>query len=612
MKDLYDKIVAIAKKVRINSKEEGVRTLWPLMGSQEYLLREIAKGIEEGVHTFVVLKARQLGVSTLCNLLDIYWTHKFKGMQGTVVTEAEKTREQFRNTLRDFMAGLPYELQIRIRAHNRMHLVLGNRSRLVYQVAGTKVSSSSAALGQGEGISYMHATECASWADEEGLASLMSSLAEKNPRRLYVFESTAKGYGLWHDMWETANMALSQRAIFVGWWRNEGYSFPQDSLEFKTYWDGNLTGSEGEWVRAVKRLYDFEIRPEQIAWHRWQLNEKQHGDEQYMHQNYPATAEMAFQMAGTSWFHPQVLARCWSKAHQLRHSAKHARFHFGEEFSGTRLMDATPKTGTLTIWEPPVQGGHYVVGADPAEGSSVNADEFAIEVYRCYADRMVQVAEFADVDINTYEFAWALLSLCGAYKARYCLEINGCGGAVYEEMKNVRRQAFSTKYMTSDTGVGLSIEQMKGLRDAVKNIRDYFYQRVDMAGGKSNAVHWKTNFDNKRYCLSLLRDVVTREIMEVKSERLVNQMRKIRRQDDGDIRADGKGKDDKVIAAALAAVTWYQDVRPQLMALGLTQAKSRELEERHKDVSPSVSVEQLMVVDYLKRAGILPKKARIA
>jgi hypothetical protein len=601
---LRDEIYAFCKRLTISSKEQGLRPLWPLMGSQKYALDEILKGIEEKTHTFVILKARQLGITTIANALDLFWISKYKGTQATLVSDDEGNRDKARATLTQFMESLPFDLRIPVRAHNRIHLVLANRSRVVYQIAGTKAKVGGSDLGKGEGISYMHCTECGSWADQQGLSSLMASLAERNPHRLYLFESTAKGFNLWTDVWESANRSISQKPIFIGWWRNENYAYKEDSREFQVYWDGSFTGAEKEWISAVKKLYDFDITPEQVAWYRFQLAEKYFGDESALQEQHPATADMAFVMSGSAWFHPMVLTKVYERAHKLRHLCRYARFNFGQEFTATQLLNANERTRDLCVWESPSAAGYYVIGADPAEGSSANADDFAISVWRCYADRMEQVAEYQTVDINTYEFAWAMLALAGAYRARYILEINGCGGAVYQEIKNIRRQAFASKYM-SESGQD---KEMGGLRDAVKNIRDYYYQRIDMAGGKTNAVHWKTNSDNKRMVMSLLRDLVTRGIADVRSEALVQEMRKVRRQDDGDIRADGNGKDDLVIAAALACVCWYEDIRPQLMQRGLTKQKSVELEA--KGEAPKQSVEQMAVINYLRKSGLVPMRQR--
>src|ERR1019366_4696992 len=103
---------------------------------------------------------------------------------------------------------------------NRTQLVLGNRSRLAYQVAGTRKN---VGFGAGKALMFVHATECGKWGDETDMSSFEASLAESNPRRLYIFESTAYGFNHFNESWETALTATTQKAIFVGWWRNELY-----------------------------------------------------------------------------------------------------------------------------------------------------------------------------------------------------------------------------------------------------------------------------------------------------------------------------------------------------------------------------------------------------
>jgi hypothetical protein len=136
----------------------------------------------------------------------------------------------FRTTLSMYMDGLPKEFKIPAIGHNRNQLSLKNRSRLFYQVAGLRAKGS---LGRGKAITYLHGTETSSWGDEEGLASLLASLAENNPDRLYLFESTARGFNMFHDMYKTAQRAKTQRAIFCGWWRNEFYSVDAKSNIYK-------------------------------------------------------------------------------------------------------------------------------------------------------------------------------------------------------------------------------------------------------------------------------------------------------------------------------------------------------------------------------------------
>ena len=230
------------QQLKIESKEQGMITLGDtLLGSQTYVMDEVAKGLDDGVHFFIVLKGRQLGITTISLALDLYWHFLHPGMQGTLTTDTEENREQFRSTLQMYMDGLPKEYKIPLLSHNRNQLVLKNRSRLFYQVAGLRAKGS---LGRGKGITFLHGTETSSWGDEEGLASLLASLAETNPLRYYMFESTARGFNMFHDMWVTAKRAKTQKAIFCGWWRNQFYSADPNSNIYKVYWDGKLNSEK--------------------------------------------------------------------------------------------------------------------------------------------------------------------------------------------------------------------------------------------------------------------------------------------------------------------------------------------------------------------------------
>ena len=201
------KFYKFCSELKIETKEEGLKKMGKLLGTQTYTMGEIAKGLENDVHFFVILKGRQLGITTISLALDLYWQFTHPGWQGTLVADTEDNRDMFRSTLAMYMEGLPKEYKIPLVAHNRNQMVLKNRSRLFYQIAGNK-----SRLGQGKAITYLHGTETASWGNEEGLASLIASLAEKNAERLYMFESTAQGFNMFHDMYKTAKSAKTQHA----------------------------------------------------------------------------------------------------------------------------------------------------------------------------------------------------------------------------------------------------------------------------------------------------------------------------------------------------------------------------------------------------------------
>ena len=571
------------KQLKIETKEQGLRKMDNLLGTQTYVMEEITKGLENDCHFFVILKGRQLGITTISLALDLYWHFMHPGLQGTLTTDTEENRDMFRSTLAMYMDGLPKEYKIPLLAHNRNQLSLKNRSRLFYQVAGLRAKGS---LGRGKAITYLHGTETSSWGDEEGLASLLASLAETNPDRLYTFESTARGFNMFHDMYTTAKRARTQRAIFCGWWRNELYSLDPEGQTYKVYWDGKLTGEEKEWTRDIKKLYGVEINSRQIAWWRWKLYEGIK-DDSLMYQEFPPTEDYAFVMTGTSFFSN---ARCTDAVKRLKKVPYDSyRYSFGVNFQDTEVLKSTERLATLKVWEEPVDTAYYVIGADPAYGSSDWADRFCIQVLRVYADGLEQVATFATSEMNTYQFAWVIAHLAGAYKnSTLNLEINGPGQAVINELRNLKRQAAAM-----GTALG------KDLMDVYGNMQNYIWRRNDTIGGLSNSIGWMTTAATKERMLTYMKDYFERGMLDIWDMDTIEEMKTTIR-DGSSIEASGRNKDDRVIATALACAAYAEQVQPRLIAQKLTRKVSRVQD----DFTPEQLTVGRNVSDYLKRIGV--------
>lgn len=544
-------------QLRIETKEKGIVRLGAnMLGTQKYLIDEIAKGLEEDQHYFVILKGRQLGITTFSLALDLYWQFVHPGFSGTLVTDTEENRNMFKSTLEMYMAGLPTEYRIPEVAHNRTQLVLKNRSRLFYQVAGTRGNGG---LGRGKAITYLHGTETSSWGSAEGLASLVSSLAETNPLRLFMFESTARGFDMFHDMYKTALVSKSQRAVFIGWWRNELYSLPKESALYLAYWDGRLKPEEREWVKEIKKLYGVEISSTQIAWWRWKLAEVVM-DECLMMQEFPPVPELAFVSSGSNFFSPTRCTAAMTKT--LTAKPDLYRFDFGQEFTDTTLIPANTRTVEMKVWEEPVPGAWYVIGADPAYGSSDWADRFCIQVFRAYADGLDQVAEYCTSELNPYQFAWILSYLAGAYpNATLNLEINGPGQSVLTEMRNLKRQA-----MSIPDGSG------EGLFNILSSMKNYLWRRTDSMMGPGMSIGWMTTPSTKERMMTYLKDYFERGMLDIRSGACIDEMKSIMR-DGSSIQAAGRNKDDRVIATALAAAAYAEQVQPAMIVQRLTRER---------------------------------------
>lgn len=576
--------------MRIDSKELG-RTPLKFLGSQRYLVEQIEDGLKNDIHTFVVLKGRQLGISSVTLALDLYWMFKNKGLQGAVVTDSDENREVFRSYIEQYRNSLPAEIRAPIERHNRTQLVLKNGSRLVYMVAGTKKKGD---LGRAKSVNFMHATECSSWGDEEGFGSLVNTLAQKNPDRLYILESTARGYNMFYQTWEVAKASHTQRAIFIGWWRNELYSWPADSVEFKTYWDGVPTGDERVWIGEVFEKYQFEISPEQLAWWRWYCTEQMKGDELLALQEMPPTEDYAFQLSGSKFFSAERVNLHYQRA--IKQECKYFKYVFGLNFEDTEFIETDAENAEVTIWETPViskevggRSGSYALGADPAYGSSEWADEFAVNILRCYADKIEQVLEVGCTTWTEQQFAWVIAHLCGWYgDCMLNLEMQGPGGAVFNELLNLKRQAGSIA----------PGDPRAGAYDVVGRIRDYLWKKQDSIHGNF-AYQWQTNAKEKIRMMSTLRSYFERDMIIINSPHCLQQFRNIHRQGD-QIGGEGRAKDDRVISLAIGAIAWNDWIMLEMQANHRTYDRENRPEVQAKAFTPLEN----SVIHYLNRNGV--------
>jgi hypothetical protein len=545
--------------LQIDSKEFGTVPL-RFLGTQTYLIDQVIEGLDEGIHEFDVLKARQLGISTACWALDLYWLFKHSGLRGTLVTHDEETREECRANLTSYMASLPIRFKIPVRVHNRNMLDLKNRSRLSYQVAGTKKSKK---LGRGKGINFLHATEVSSYGDEDAFDSLLASLAENYPDRLYIFESTALGFNMWYDIYQEAKNSLTQKAIFIGWWRNELYSVSRGTEIFEVYGKEDPTPTEWEWIDPIKKLFNVTITPEQLAWARWKLYEKHRGNETTFFQEFPPLEEYAFQMSGSKFFSNRKLTETKLMLEKEQPPADYYRYSIAATFDLTSLVPSAPYQAQLTVWEEPDPLGVYAIAGDPAFGANEKSDRSCIQVFKAFADGIEQVAEFCTTECTTYAFAWVIAHLAGAYRdSVVILEINGPGRTVWDEFQRIQQTG---GYSTSSATNG-------GLMEVVGNIRNYLYHRTDSLSG-NYAYHWKMTQELKESIMNKLRDNYERGLFVIRSAQLLEEMKTIVN-DEGNIGAGtDKQKDDRVIAAALAIQAWQDGLLPDLYERRWTRAE---------------------------------------
>lgn len=577
------------EKVSVPTKENGNVPI-QLYTSQKILLREIAKGLEDGCHYFVCLKARQLGISSILELLDIFWMYLYSGLQGALIFDTQDNKEKQRLIISSMLDSLPNTFKVPIKRHNRNALQLVNGSTLDYLSAGKGKNSG---LGRSRALNYVHGSEISSWGDQAGVDSLKAALAEQNPNRLFVFESTALGFNVFYDMYREAEQdGISKRAIFIGWWAKETYRLERGSEEFERYWGElpQMSEYETEVTGYVLETYGLEIDEEQWAWYR---KKQMTQGEDSLHAEYPSTKMEAFVSTGSSFFSNKRVTNDINFIYNNKVGFSGFLYKLGDNYLKTEIIPVSDmQYADLRVWEAPKRNGKYVIGVDGAFGSSEENDRNCVSVWRCFSDHLVQVAEFASSITTSQQCAWVLAHLAGAYRdCMVNLEINGPGRQIMDELKFVKQQI--------QMGTIRDAEGSLAPADALNNMRWFMWKKPDQMSGVASVYNFQTTFQTKVTAMNRLRDAYNQNQLIIKSIPLLDEMSTLRQNGDS-IGSSGRNKDDRVIGCMLANYAWIEWMRIPMM--GENRTFEREMADQAKlEMGNAVNIGESIVGGFLKK-----------
>lgn len=578
--------------VMINSKELGPIVLGEhVYTAQNILLDGICGALSEDIHDIKCGKSRQLGISTYSRALTTFWAGMHDGLRGYMVFDTDGHKEEARIELLGMIEGLPRKIGFpKIKRQNRTLVELSNGTIINFAAAGVREGKGSGTLGRSSGINFVHASEICSYAAGDQIEAFRNALAEDFENRLYLWESTARGYNLWYDIYQEAKKDdAHQRCVFIGWWAKDNQRILVNHADFERYGAQPPTDKEIQKINKVRELYGWQITDEQLAWIRRKMDPtaKPDGDAPAEYdggvmrlQEQAWVEEDMWQVTGAQFFASESLTDQANK-NVCKPKSVHM-FGCGMEFVDTKVYTApNTRLTELRVWEEPEhRDAVYVVSVDPAFGTSETNDRSAIQVSRCYADGIDQVAEYAWPLISTRQLAWVVLALAGWYagpsnEVYLIVELNGPGGAVWDEITYLKTH-LPAGYQTKEVDAA-------GLRNVLGNVRSYVYTRPDsMTSGKS--WQWKTSAgagpSGKVRLMERLRDFVSNGMYRIRSMEMLEEMRSVTREGDN-IETRGRRKDDRVISGALGVRCWEERVRRGMSV----NKRTREAEAAKKSMS---------------------------
>jgi len=542
-----------AENLKIVSREKGLTPFKPSswFTSQKFVINQIFQEIENKteVREFLILKGRQLGITTVLHALDLFWVMGIKGIKLGFLCHSYEARPKLREIIRSIYLTLPRNMKVSCLIDNREMMHFSNGSEIQFMHVSSRESARQT-VARSQSLTCLHATEAAFYSvndpNDEVLKSLMISLSKTNPARWSILESTANGFNSFYDRWREAKKNPSQKTIFTGWYMRDDYRISKNNPLFKEY-GYPLTREEKNKIKLVKELYNIDISLEQMAWFRKEVATTFTNDLNYALQELPFWEDEAFRLSGYKYFSNEKLTELFKKKFTADY------YNVFANANGIYIDKGTEFDNNLKIFEYPKENENYFIGADPSYGSSPESDNAVISIWKGYKDKIVQVAEFSDNSLGVIEFAKLVILFACLYKNSYVnIEVQGPGRMIIKEIDNMKRNLYDIgEIVWNFDSKDINIEQIKS---NIKSIREYLYYRAD-ALNRSYVRHWHTTADTKEALMGQYKSLFEMGLLEIKSKDLAEEMSFFIR-DEAYLGAESGKHDDRVIAAAIAVESW--------------------------------------------------------
>ena len=422
-----DQRLYIENNLYIKTKDQQI-ILLKLNTPQELIYEKIiAQRAKNKPLRFIVLKARQEGVSTLCEALIFTQAARQENTNALIVAhDPESTEEIFRMS-KLFYDMLENQFRPMRRYDNKKQMVFENpnektragdpgiRSKMVISTADK------AKIGRGLTLHCFHGSEVAFWKQaKELMLSVMQAIPDL-PNTMVFLESTANGFGgdgeYFYNLVQDARAGRNDfELIFLPWHLMPEYSMQFSGEEEKTKFAETLDAYEKEIQQS------FKLTLEQLNWRRWAIKNKCGGDTDKFKQEYPITIEEAF-VASANTVIPK------------QHIEAQRKF----------IREPIDKLdGDVLIYGHVKNNHYYSLGGDPSEGAGRDDSAFTV------IDKMTgrEVAHYANNRIPSDLFAKKMVKTAEYFQNAIIVpEINGHGIAVLNELQkleypNIFRQRY--------------------------------------------------------------------------------------------------------------------------------------------------------------------------
>jgi hypothetical protein len=510
--------------------------------AQQEFEKIIAENTKNGKpHRYIVLKARQLGMSTWTEGYIFHDTSTRENVNSLIIAHEDKATQNLFNMSKLFYEELPPLLKPMKKYSNEKALVFENptsddigkqanpglRSKITIATAGTSDTARSGTFHN------VHVSEIAFFPNPKNTMTALLQCVPDNPNTMVVMESTANGIGgYFYDMWNAACRGENDfTPIFFPWFTDPLYSKNFETPEIKKAFikevNRKIKDEKGNEERteeySIKQAYNLTY--EQLYWRKWAIANKCGGDLLMFHQEYPSTPEEAFISSGRPRFNIQIL-----REYDKKTTPPKMRVDLSTKLNKVGYYNNDE--GYLSIWNLPQEGKYYTIGADVAEGL-INGDYSVAIVLDDELNIVARWYGHIDPDL----FGKQLVLLAKLYNDAYlAVENNNHGGTT---LKAIVNEEYYNLFYTKT------------------------YDKINDVISKK--LGWSTNEKTKRLMIDTLAEYVREKHLGIPDSLTISEMYCYVIDDKGRTNAQNGKHDDTVMAFAIALKAFLEEVNGTYM-----------------------------------------------
>ena len=335
------------RRLSIRTKQQTIEQFQPNW-AQVQLLQKVNDQYSKGRPIrIIVLKARQLGISTVSEALMFAWVMLHQQTYGLVIAHEIDASEYLLNMTKLYWETFPFK--------NLYTTKYVSRKELAWEETGSSIRIATAKnmrAGRSRTINAMHGSEIAFWDRPDEMMLGLRQTIPNTAKSMIILESTANGVGNWYyDTWQAATANETDfEPLFFPWWEHPDYTASAANLKRELLSD--LDSDE----RVLKKIG---VDDDHLVWRRWAVRNLADANLERFMQEYPSTPEEAFIASGTNVFPIENLKLVYEPKAGVKGFLRR---------KGNYVEFLPDRSGPLTIFRKPssdLSWGKYFIGADP-------------------------------------------------------------------------------------------------------------------------------------------------------------------------------------------------------------------------------------------------------